>query len=613
MEINFNNRPTYDNIGTDTVDSFRQGIKEGRDERMYQNSQQVYKQAAGGDPQAALTAANAAGNFDAAAHIAQMTAQQRALLNDKLSHAASVAYGLRDIKDPAQRAAVYASSRKALNGYGWSDEDLDGVDLSDNGLTGLINQGQTLTEQLKYAADQRDFNYKVQHDGQIRTDALNKPITAQDGAVLTRNEAGGYDTIYTPGTKPLQQVITDPVTGEVRYVSVPGQPGQSMGASVPGYGGAVPGKQGDVSRLINGDAGGGYVPDSVQNMGQFVEFGRGLNRQGAKSSSSGIYQINGSTMAEFGPKALGPNWRSAPYTAETQDAVAQSIYNWAQNQPNPAAALKGRWVSLSPQQAQSLVGQPWSSARQTIAGGESGQAGVRAVVQGNRVSFAPQGNGGISVTSLGGSSDPVWSAAEQNGLRGQINRRTGEFKADPGQTQGQAGGKPLSEKDVAAARTKLAQARRLKNQILQMQDLDPDGSRLSGGKVNPNRSGIWGGYVQGRVAGGLAGGDTDAYDTLLSNVQNTIGAITRIPGIGSQSDYEARLAAATMPSRTRSASGRAQAYREIWQIAKDMEGELSEQTKGNLGPASRGVSNSQAKPAPTNDRAAQLRNKYGLK
>jgi len=142
--------------------------------------------------------------------------------------------------------------------------------------------------------------------------------------------------------------------------------------------------------------------------------------------------------------------------------------------------------------------------------------------------------------------------------------------------------KPLSEKDMAAARTKLAQARRLKSQVMQMQELDPDGAELSGAKRS-NHSGIYGGFVGGRVSGSLAGGDTDAFDTLVSNVRNTITSFTRVPGIGAQSDYEARLAAATMPDRTRSAAGRAQAYREIWQIASDMERELTAQSEGRFG------------------------------
>ncbi|PTW45586.1 hypothetical protein C8J25_107271 [Sphingomonas faeni] len=151
--------------------------------------------------------------------------------------------------------------------------------------------------------------------------------------------------------------------------------------------------------------------------------------------------------------------------------------------------------------------------------------------------------------------------------------------------------KPLSEKDMGIARTKLAQSQRLKAQIVQLQQLDPEGGALSGARPSSS-AGIYGGVIGGRVSGALVGGDTDRFDTLVSNIRNTITAVTRVPGIGSQSDYEARLAAATMPERTRSASGRAQAYSEIYQIASDMEKEMLAQSQGGFG----GRQTQQAKP-----------------
>lgn len=41
------------------------------------------------------------------------------------------------------------------------------------------------------------------------------------------------------------------------------------------------------------------------------------------------------------------------------------------------------------------------------------------------------------------------------------------------------------------------------------------------------------------------------FDTAVDNIRNTIGALTRIPGIGAMSDYETRLAASQLPSRFR--------------------------------------------------------------
>jgi hypothetical protein len=158
--------------------------------------------------------------------------------------------------------------------------------------------------------------------------------------------------------------------------------------------GGAAGTRGDVSRLINTDAGGGYVPEGVKTLGQFVAFGRDLNRRGAKSSSAGTYQINGTTMAEFAPKALGEGWRNAPFDAAAQEKVGEAIFNWAKQQANPAKALRGRWVSLDAGTASRLVQGNWQQARGTIAQGETGggagasaaapamQGGARIVAQG---------------------------------------------------------------------------------------------------------------------------------------------------------------------------------------------------------------------------------------
>ncbi len=192
-----------------------------------------------------------------------------------------------------------------------------------------------------------------------------------------------------------------------------GRGGAGSGYATPGYGDGnryersqdnVPGG-GDVSRLINSDAGGGYVPAEVKTLGQFVGFGRTLNARGAKSSSAGTYQINGSTMAEFAPKALGAGWKEAPFNADTQERVGEAIFNWAKTQNNPAAALRGRWVSLDPGTASRLVQGSWSQARGVIAQGETGGGAGASAAAG------PSGAAGTGyigpVAKPGASGDPT--------------------------------------------------------------------------------------------------------------------------------------------------------------------------------------------------------------
>lgn len=263
----------------------------------------------------------------------------------------TTAYTLAQIKDPQQRAQAYAAAVPHLKALGISDQELANPDLSDASLQQHIAQAQGIDSIIKQKQQEREAAQRDRELGQgdQRIDLARQGQTLDEQKFAfekTKPVSAGYGTS-----------LIDPSTGRVVY---------------DGSGGLAGGGGGDTSRLINSDAGGGQVPDSVQTLGQFVQFGKGLNAKGAKSSSAGTYQINGTTMAEFAPRALGANWQTQPFNADSQEKVGEAIFNWAKQQPNPAAALRGRWVSLSPAAAAQAVAGSWSQARGTIAQGESG-------------------------------------------------------------------------------------------------------------------------------------------------------------------------------------------------------------------------------------------------
>ena len=148
-----------------------------------------------------------------------------------------------------------------------------------------------------------------------------------------------------------------------------------MSAYSGGGGGAISGG-GDPTRIITGGGAGnlgiGQLPDHVQTQGQAVEFGKSLNRRGQASSAMGLYQITQSTREEFGQAALGKNWRNAPINAQTDDAIAQKIFESTGGNPTK---LKGRWEALkrySDAQVAEMARGGWTNIRQVIAKGESG-------------------------------------------------------------------------------------------------------------------------------------------------------------------------------------------------------------------------------------------------
>lgn len=71
------------------------------------------------------------------------------------------------------------------------------------------------------------------------------------------------------------------------------------------------------------------------------------------------------------------------------------------------------------------------------------------------------------------------------------------------------------------------------------------------------------GKVLGLIPGQIAGGTAEEFDKALALLTSQMRQLTRTPGEGSMSDYESRLAAATVPSRWGSDQGRAESIRNI--------------------------------------------------
>lgn len=95
--------------------------------------------------------------------------------------------------------------------------------------------------------------------------------------------------------------------------------------------------------------------------------------------------------------------------------------------------------------------------------------------------------------------------------------------------------KPLSSKDQMAVKGKLATLKIAKQQLAQIKE---------------KFAGIKGSYSAGPLQGMLPTETGKAFDAAVAPLTQTIIGLTRTPGIGSMSDYESRLAAAPIPSRS---------------------------------------------------------------
>lgn len=145
--------------------------------------------------------------------------------------------------------------------------------------------------------------------------------------------------------------------------------------------------------------GGGSLPDNVKTVGDVVNYGRDVlipqtrGKVGAGpdkgASPVGAYQIVTTTLAQYAPKVLGPNWQNQPFTPQAQDAVGKAIFN---DNNSSVAALRGQWASLKAlpdAQVAAIAKMPWEQARTIIAQRESGASTQSFASLGAQAQIAP--------------------------------------------------------------------------------------------------------------------------------------------------------------------------------------------------------------------------------
>lgn len=469
------------------------------------------QQYAAGDVKGAMTTAAQGNAWDL---WGGMNTEQKAQVAAQAADIGTAAYNLSRLSKGQQRLDYFSSFAPTLKSHGMSDAEIaqyanSGFLDNDDMLHGYADKAVGIKAlwdaDQKAIDDARDHRYKMEEED-------NKWMPAADGAVLKNGEVR-----YSPGNKPMEGTYTGEDGGTYAY-RIDGTAGTSYN---PGSG------SGDASRVMNyqaRNAGFAAIPENVKDLGQFSDFSISLNNRGVKSSAAGTYQITGGTYREFAPQVFGSNWRNIPLSPQTEDAIGRAIFESAKGDP---AKLRGRWVSLSADDARRIANMPWEQARGVIAAGESGG------------SVAPQGPGpivnhqpGTQVIGLGGGrSGPLW-VDEQRTINGQVitgqrNQKTGEFKP-----MGGAAGKPQADNTQAVA------------------DLNSTISTVDRIVKHPGLSsvvgvpGLTGGLLGGRV---IPGTNAAGFVSLMKNFNANayLAQVAKMKGLGALSDAEgARLSAA---------------------------------------------------------------------
>lgn len=402
MDINWNLLGTLPDIGGNAVKAYDAGRQQA-----FQKS--VAQKAASGDYTGAQTEAGNFGDLQAVEHFQQQgQAQQdrtRQAQVRKYETGAAAAFAL--AKAPVEaRGALFQSLQGRLKADGWTDEDLSHVDLNnDQYLNGLAAQGMSLADQLKQSNEDRTFNMQAQN--QAFTQAQPKVIVGPDGSAYQQ--------------------------APVSVGAVPGFNGGGAGFAQPSAPVQVAGGQPQPTASNSG-------PVSRDQFAQAIALQESNNNYTARNASTGAmgkYQVMPATGRVLAQR-LGLPWQPAlmaqdtPQARQYQDAIGNAAideaYRFGNGDVNKAAMYyhggsnQSIWGPKTQQYARDINaklgiqgGQPQAQPAQTLPGG------LTKILQGQGFDR--------------------WSPSTQNGLHGQVNEKTGEFKADPGQTSGQSSAK----------------------------------------------------------------------------------------------------------------------------------------------------------------------------
>lgn len=152
-----------------------------------------------------------------------------------------------------------------------------------------------------------------------------------------------------------------------------------VGVAAPGAGVPSSGSGSGISPSLSIMTGGAQLPENIRTIGDMVDNKSNLLKTNPKGTATGMWQITADTWTDFAPKALGTEWRSADIRdPQVQNKVAESIWNSARSS---GKTIKGRWDSLSQEEANSMQGMPWEQARDIISRKESGAVATEILSQ----------------------------------------------------------------------------------------------------------------------------------------------------------------------------------------------------------------------------------------
>lgn len=356
----------------------------------------------------AETAALSGGDAELAGHIATLDNAARARVADGFNTIGSLAFDLKKITDPAERAARFQAAIPLLRAHGLGDDLLQHADLSDHGLDSYITSALTVKEKIAQANEEASRNKPmvVGADSGVFDPASRSMIVAPQHklSIQTVTNADGTQSI----------VPVDPYTGAAGGVAARGDGG---GGGVPS-GGVMSPKAAEVASTLA--SAGLPAPVVAGFMGNFHVEGGYDGAQGDGGSASGIAQWHSDRASTF-QRVIGK-----PVTEATPAEQAQFVA-WEMQNPQAAGMTVAQRDAIlaakTAPEAAALIDQHYERSsgrdRQT-------RMSAAAAFAGGSTQAAPA-SGGAVYTSRGGTGNDAGMDDKGLDYVADIYRRTGQL------------------------------------------------------------------------------------------------------------------------------------------------------------------------------------------
>lgn len=140
------------------------------------------KLAASGDVGGARRGALSAGDLELADAFGKLDEQQRAMVGNKIKAAGPVLLAASQVPYE-QRRQVIGSAAQGLLAAGWTPQELESFDPTDQAIQGIVAQNRTVEGILSERKDERDFAYRREND------EANRGVTVRGQDISNANAA----------------------------------------------------------------------------------------------------------------------------------------------------------------------------------------------------------------------------------------------------------------------------------------------------------------------------------------------------------------------------------------------------------------------------------------